>query len=129
MSITPEQVRKGLQTLKKKLNTANVLQEAITRHQARIAYLNGTDAQLTRNTINSLTRQMQTALIEMANLESQYMTAILGLNTLYKTIIIDYYINGKQMWQVGNTLHYDRATLYRLADKAITEIAKAMGAQ
>lgn len=127
---TINQVRNDLKTIAKKNYDLGVLFDAKTRYEARLKHLtDGKERADVSTTLNDIIKKIDKAIDTLMKLESIYMSKILELPPLYRSILLDKYINGKPRWKVAEKANYSDdncATLLRKAAKALVkELNKA----
>lgn len=128
---TIDQVRNDLKTIAKKNYDLGVLFDTKRRYEARLTYL--ADGEKERGdvakSLKDIVKKIDGAIDTLMRLESIYMGKILALPPLYRSILLDKYINGKPRWKVAEKANYSDdncATLLRKAAKALVkELNKA----
>ena len=124
---TIDQVRNDLKTIAKKNYDLGVLFDAKKRYEARLTYLDGGKERAdVSNTLNDIIKKIDKAIDTLMRLESIYMSKILELQPLFRSILLDKYINGKPRWKVAEKACYSDIHCARLLENSIRELVKKL---
>ena len=124
---TIDQVRNDLKTIAKKNYDLGVLFDAKSRYEARLKYLSGGKERVdVANTLEDIVRKIDRAIDTLMKLESIYMGKILVLPPLYRSILLDKYINGKPRWKVAEKINYGDDNCAKLLRKATHALVKEL---
>lgn len=123
------EVKKDLRELKKHAHAIEKLKMAQSTHMARIKML---ERMLPSDKANELIKKEMAHLealpickeIDKAReIEEKYMGAIMALDPIEKSIVVDTYINGVPYWKIGIELGYSEEGIRKRLAKAIKSIA------
>lgn len=123
------EVKKDLKDLKKHAHAIERLQRVQSTHEARIKMLRKmNETEKTRALIEKeesfidsikLCEEIDSA----RQLEEKYMRAIIALDPIDKSIILDAYVNGVPYWKVGYELGFSEDGVRKRVNKIIKAIA------
>ncbi len=123
------EVKKDLRELKKHAHAIERLKNVQKTHMARIKMLekmtpNDKVSELIKKEMEHLNALPICNEIEKARkIEEKYMNAIMELDPVEKSIIVDTYINGVPYWKIGLELGYSEEGIRKRISKAIKSIA------
>ncbi|MBQ8545653.1 MAG: sigma-70 family RNA polymerase sigma factor [Clostridia bacterium] len=123
------EVKKDLKNLKKHAHAIERLQKVVSTHEARIKMLKRMkDSEKTRELIKKEESLLDSIKLceEIDNarhIEEKYMHAILALDPVDKSIILDTYINGEPYWKIGLELGFSEESIRKKVSKIIKTIA------
>lgn len=123
------EVKKDLRELKKHAHAIDRLKSLQSTHMARIKMLEKMTPSDKSSELIKKEREHLEALpicseIEKAReIEEKYMSAIMELDPIEKSIIVDTYINGVPYWKIGIELGYSEEGIRKKLSKAIKSIA------
>lgn len=124
---TIDQVRNDLKTIAKKNYDLGVLFDAKSRYEARLKHLtDGKERADVSTTLNDIIKKIDKAIDTLMRLESIYMSKILELPPLYRSILLDKYINGKPRWKVADRMNYSDEQCKRFIRKAIDTLVREL---
>ena len=124
-----DEVKKDLRELKKHAHAIDRLKSLQSTHMARIKML---ERMLPSDKANELIKKEMAHLealpickeIDKAReIEEKYMGAIMALDPIEKSIVVDTYINGVPYWKIGIELGYSEEGIRKRLAKAIKSIA------
>lgn len=123
------EVKKDLRELKKHAHAIDRLKSLQSTHMARIKMLekmtpSDKSSELIKKEQEHLEALPICSEIEKAReIEEKYMSAIMELDPIEKSIVLDSYINGVPYWKIGVELGYSEEGVRKKLSKAIKSIA------
>lgn len=102
-----------------------VFKAAINNCEKRLVYLQDTDKYEAQSSLEELRESLRQTTLQSVDLEKKYMTHILKVKPLYRTLLIDHYINGTVRWKVAAKLGYSdswTASMLKEALKALADV-------
>lgn len=124
-----KQIREDLKKIAKKNRDIAIMTRTKLSYEKRLEFLesigSGEIAQ-TKRLITDITKRLEKTIVQTTSLESVYMDAIMHLQPLYRSAILDHYINGEVRHKVAEKANYSDSGMAKVLKEAVKRLTEEL---